>query len=570
MSERRNKRFQLLFLGIALLGFALSIPIYLRALDDEVIRFAGRDSSRIEEMVRHNLLIEKPGISEMLLQGARQCGVKRLDDSQKALDAYWLKHPELAFWGGAFAEFEMMNDSNDHDDQTDQDDHKDQNDSDDHTHLLAGLLHQPIRDALLNRLHDSRRPGVQAILENRLISHTEIFPPVSRPGGVILDSMITATALLSQGDYLKKSLREEIEGLADKANRGNPTAALESFYLDVLAFSKRLNWAQFSGLMGRIEDRRSLRRLAHTIEKDDDDLPRLFAFCWIAPVHKLSDYLDRFPETAFTDLSFGITCHQAGLESILDRQERVYHSNFRSHLRRLLPFEKLWNGISQFAFHFAWLAIFVKYIAILIGSFCIIRFFENLISSRFKSQRSQASESIEATILIRQQIFSMCILSIFILMGEPFLAQNDQQEETSPNWKFRATFANLNKESNVMIGENVSEMTILVIVFFFLTQAALYVLGLVKLKEIKSVKCSPQLKLKLLDNEENMFDAGLYVGLGGTILSLLVITLNLAEVGLMAAYASTLFGIVFVGFLKIFHVRPTRRRFLIESESSIL
>ena len=67
-----------------------------------------------------------------------------------------------------------------------------------------------------------------------------------------------------------------------------------------------------------------------------------------------------------------------------------------------------------------------------------------------------------------------------------------------------------------------------------------------------------------------MFDAGLYVGLGGTVLSLLILTLKLAAVGLMAAYASTLFGIIFVSILKILHVRPVRRKFLIEAEAGIL
>jgi hypothetical protein len=35
---------------------------------------------------------------------------------------------------------------------------------------------------------------------------------------------------------------------------------------------------------------------------------------------------------------------------------------------------------------------------------------------------------------------------------------------------------------------------------------------------------------------------------------------------LMAAYSSTSFGIIFVSFFKIFHLRPARRKILMEAE----
>jgi hypothetical protein len=35
----------------------------------------------------------------------------------------------------------------------------------------------------------------------------------------------------------------------------------------------------------------------------------------------------------------------------------------------------------------------------------------------------------------------------------------------------------------------------------------------------------------------------------------------------MAAYSSTSFGIIFVSFFKIFHLRPARRKLLLEAEN---
>ena len=72
--------------------------------------------------------------------------------------------------------------------------------------------------------------------------------------------------------------------------------------------------------------------------------------------------------------------------------------------------------------------------------------------------------------------------------------------------------------------------------------------------------------MKLLENEENLFDLGLYVGLGGTVASLILLAMDVVQASLISAYSSTLFGIIFVAFLKIFHVRPYRRGLIIKVE----
>ena len=75
------------------------------------------------------------------------------------------------------------------------------------------------------------------------------------------------------------------------------------------------------------------------------------------------------------------------------------------------------------------------------------------------------------------------------------------------------------------------------------------------------------MKLALLDNEENLFDLGLYIGLGGTVLSLiLLLVLDVKQDALIGAYTSTLFGILFDAALKIFVVRPYRNHLLIKQE----
>ncbi|HMC29068.1 MAG TPA: hypothetical protein VKM56_14860, partial [Verrucomicrobiae bacterium] len=109
--------------------------------------------------------------------------------------------------------------------------------------------------------------------------------------------------------------------------------------------------------------------------------------------------------------------------------------------------------------------------------------------------------------------------------------------------------------------------SLLTLLLFFVLQALIYTACLVKLAEIRRQRVPTRMKLRLLENEEHLFDAGLYLGFAGTIISLILVSLGLIKPSLMAAYSSTSFGIIFVSIFKIFHLRPLRRKLLLESET---
>jgi hypothetical protein len=69
-----------------------------------------------------------------------------------------------------------------------------------------------------------------------------------------------------------------------------------------------------------------------------------------------------------------------------------------------------------------------------------------------------------------------------------------------------------------------------------------------------------------MENEENLFDGGLYVGIGGTATALVLQVLGLIEPNLLAAYSSNLFGITCVALIKIRHVRPYKARLILEGQ----
>ena len=71
---------------------------------------------------------------------------------------------------------------------------------------------------------------------------------------------------------------------------------------------------------------------------------------------------------------------------------------------------------------------------------------------------------------------------------------------------------------------------------------------------------SPELKIQILADSDIFFDLPLYFGLLGTVASFMVMTFSPG--GLLMAYSSTLVGIIFSTFLRVFIVYPLRRNLL--------
>src|SRR5438552_18240333 len=110
-----------------------------------------------------------------------------------------------------------------------------------------------------------------------------------------------------------------------------------------------------------------------------------------------------------------------------------------------------------------------------------------------------------------------------------------------------------------------NQLSLISLIIFFLIQAAIYIWCLTKLAEIRRQPIAARMKLRLIEDEDLLFDAGLYIGFVGSVLSLILMSIGIGKISMMA-YASTAFGIIFVCVLKIFHVRPLRRQLILESE----
>jgi hypothetical protein len=170
--------------------------------------------------------------------------------------------------------------------------------------------------------------------------------------------------------------------------------------------------------------------------------------------------------------------------------------------------------------------------------------------------------------IAREMLFALGFLLVVLLLSEPFLAQ-ESQRVVFPFRLRLPTVGSVVSAGTISVNRTImNQLSLLTLLLFFVLQALLYTASLVKLAEIRRQNLPSRVKLKLLENEDHLFDAGLYLGFAGTIVSLILVSLGVIQPSLMAAYSSTSFGIIFVVVFKIFHLRPTRRKLLLEAESA--
>jgi hypothetical protein len=540
-------------LGVAMLVFGLLVPAHLRAVDGSVLRWAGWSTPTLSEREKALVRQNQVGAAQLLIQAGQAEGLPEQKDLRLAINAAAAQHPGWLVWGGGDPRLERLFAS---------DPHLPKSGTEPFTDFVA---REDNRAVVLELLRSSPLPAVQELLQCRALTNTVIFAPSQSAAGQAMDTALAICGLLLERGHLSGGLSNTVFTLALASNLREDPQRLEQVLLDLMSLGQRFNWGQLVGFVGRIEDAETLRLLTNLVRKSDTQLPVLYAAVDLSgQPAQVAAYLMRFSQTGLKDLGASLRFGAGGVDELLRRNLRLHTSGFRERMAGAAPLRAVAAFASDLSWRTPWQSFTMKWLLYLAAGFLLAA------ALHFARPAASALEEplqVRGFHVARELLFALGFLLVVLLLSEPFLAQESQRVE----FPFRLHLPMVGRAVSAgTTGVNrpiMNQLSLLTLLLFFVLQALLYSACLVKLAEIRRQNLVPRIKLKLLENEDHLFDAGLYLGFAGTIVSLILVSLGVIQPSLMAAYSSTSFGIIFVSVFKIFNLRPLRRKLLLEAET---
>lgn len=526
-------------LGAVLAIGAWLVPVNLSSVPTALLRAAGAETAQVSDYGRQLVEREKLGPAALFLAAAKRAGDPHVSRLSEALAQTSARQPEFVPWGGWDPFLDPLFNVNENTGRKES------------TPVLSFFIAEKARVALRNYLKNSRSLGVQAVMKTRDITLTTRFVPVGQAGGQSLDAVVLLAALLYQGEHLAPPLQRELRSLAESASARMDMGPLEDVYLDLLSLGKRLDWVQLSELLRRTNDTQALHEYAHLARVAPDDFSLIYAAALFSgSADQAAAYLIKFGKTGLEDLATATRYGQGAVQLLLQRQVPVSRSQDLA-----LP------DLGQAALLHPKITLIAKWAAFSLGAFAILRGLTVLL---FAGPTAPARQDVTSVVLA-----ALCA-ALFILFTEPYLLKS------APKSEFAFTLAvpvlaTLNDPASLTSVEPTLAMdtaTLLSIGLFALLQIGWYFVCLSKIAEISRTGLPPLVRLRLMENEENLFDGGLYLGIAGTATALVLQVLGVVQPNLLAAYSSNLFGIVCVALIKIRHVRAFKRSLILESQAT--
>ncbi len=520
----------------------LMIPAHLRAVDDTVLERAALNTPALIGQGLALAYEKKLGPAQMLSAAAQLKRIPGREKLESAVATLAEQSPELKRHGlvesGTIGSlFETTNAT-----------------SSDPEPVTPFIIHTETREAALGLLNHSSSLAVLELMRFRDVTNTVLLPPSSSASGQAIDAAIAICGLLLEGHHLSTTFSNTLTSLAISANLNGKTEPLEQVLMDFMALGQRFNWGQLVAFVSSIDDPETLRLQVNLVRKAEMQLPILFSAVQISSdPNAVAKYLVEFDQTGLSDLGASLRYGAGGVNELLRRNQRLHISKFQ-------PLFADWCLRSP------WTALTVKWILYLLGGFLLAM---ALHLARPQPVGLERPLQVRGIHLAREFLFGLGFLLVVLLLSEPFLAQESQRVDFPlrlrlPTVGSAAPAGSPGSQTTFMNPEVLITMSI-----FFVLQALLYIMCLVKLAEIRRQKVGPRIKLRLLENEDHLFDSGLYLGFLGTIVSFVLTSLHVFQhLNLMAAYSATSFGILFVVLFKVVHLRPARRKLLLEAETA--
>jgi hypothetical protein len=528
--------------GVAIAMIAWMLPVNLTSVSPALLRAAGGGTASLGGYGRDLVDLEKIGPAELVYLVAKDAGDPRAPMLGSALEQFDREHPALIAWGGwdPFLDplFNLRADTGRHAS----------------TPIINFVISGKARQTLGSYLGNSGSQGVQSLLKLRGLTATGRFVPASRPGGQPLDALILLTAVLYQGEHLSSPLQRELRSLAETALRKNELGDLEPYFSDLLSLARRLDWTQLSELLRRTDSVKTVGEYAHLARSAPDQLPLIYtAALFSDSADRVAAYLIQFGKAGLEDLKMAVGYGQGAVKQLLLHQvpvNRTTSPRFAAAAELALTHPQLMLGL--------------KYLGYFLGVWLVLRGLDRwLVAPGGAPGMSAAMGHMKSGVL------SVLFAVLLVVVTEPFLLK------AAPPSEFRLRIPVLVAISNSPISTptkpipSMDTSSLISIGAFAALQIAMYFACLLKIREIARQPLSPLVKLRLMENEENLFDGGLYVGIGGTATALVLQVLGVIDPNLLAAYSSNLFGITCVALVKIRHVRPYKRQLILEGQIEV-
>jgi len=539
-----------LVLGLLLIIGGWLVPARLRAIEPVVLARAGHNTSILTDRAQELMHIGQFGAAELLSRAAQHEKLPESDKLAADVGATAKKYPNLKVWGlsGPGLKPYFSTTPTEVADFTD------------------FVVQEDNRNKALGALRKSKQPAVQALLQTRELTNTTTFAPSHEAGGEAFDAAVVVTALLMEQQRFTTSLSNEIFTVTAQANKGGSPAALEQVLIDFLSIGQRFNWGQLVAFVGKIPDADTLHNQADLVRGAGDQLPELFAIVELSGSPKgVAEYLKTFHASGLKDLTASLQYNAGGVRALLESEHRFYTTPARQWASQTQPFATLVSLTANCCWRMPVFALIVKWLLYFGGGFLValaVHF------GRPPATQLEAPLQVRGFHVAREALFALGFVLVMLLVSEPFLAQ--EGATTAMPLRLRIpTVGHAVQPGSVNVKTTLMDKSkVIPMLLFFVLQGLLYVASIVKLAEIRRQHVGPRIKLRLLENEEHLFDAGLYLGFLGTIVAFIIYSLYIHhQFDLMVAYSSTSFGILFVSFFKIFHLRPVRRRLLLEAEA---
>ena len=405
-------------------------------------------------------------------------------------------------------------------------------------------------------LKNTKREKVKSKLRLLDLTHYKKFYPFDSVAGAPLGASVYTVAMLDEGNWLSaklsQELDQEIKKAFDKPQEVSPR--IETFLLGLVAYGRIMDYSQLATWLGCFPNLDSFLDSENWFRRNPSELKLFYRCVQLYPEPQLLwEYLKKHGlEKGIVELKAALKYGQGAIKLLLQSQKAIYNPPSKIQSLSTIWSESFLNKGVDLANRFPNWMLLIKVLVLLLGVFLVIFAFY---------PKSEGKTLLRAFNVL---IISILTAILLVFISEPTLMETSKSIIENKSLPYIDTNAMNTVDSQNTTLQSLDNITLYSLVFFFLIQLFVYLLGVMKVQEIKKHPVPLNKKIELLENEEPFFDIGLYLGLGGTVFSLIFLAMGIVEASLIAAYASTLFGILGVATLKVLHVRPFRKKLILQ------